>query len=303
LSSTEQGSAQLHCYEFDFAPLNPDSVTLQWLIDTRRRLIVKSGGRNFQDTWSDGYAGVGNNELLETIRTKIFTQEPKTGRMDRIWTVKLFRGLGVDPGTLNLNLGCSKGIARDTSKLYPGEEANTKYPLNPEPECAGTCGCMRYRSEIEVIQQEMLNRNEYIIAVIVDYASFGDVVHTTRRMNFANYRRLAGEKELGTPWYNCGWAIALFVCAGLLLLILTWIYCVKYLDCLACFATGRRRRRNNLGFLLFNLALLHLMLQMASIRCNRELWMPIQIRPRICGTWTTKHHFQQTGSHRRNRPA
>eukprot|EP00930_Biecheleria_cincta_P020483 TRINITY_DN15406_c1_g4_i1.p1 TRINITY_DN15406_c1_g4~~TRINITY_DN15406_c1_g4_i1.p1 ORF type:complete len:627 (-),score=85.71 TRINITY_DN15406_c1_g4_i1:310-2190(-) len=236
-------SAGLQCVWWDKNVL--PNLTMGHLVDTGGRFIVfKSESDVLPYSWGGGNSGLNHTKLLNHL--KDWTHEKTQSATSKaVWVWDVFGSMQVanaDKYMVDMNnLGnvvgqlsdaysqtqvkCSRAIAKSVNEnFFPGDDADSKYQV-ADTTCDGTCGCLGYKSELEILHQQVLDSGHNIIAITADYTTFGDLPATVRRMNFASVRRKRGQKELGIPWYQCAWGISVIcICSCSMLLGMVLIY-------------------------------------------------------------------------------
>jgi len=127
----------------------------------------------------------------------------------------------------DLAIDSVKGLS---TRLNAGllQDDTTPHEHESEEQCPDyACGCLGYRSPLEVVHQKLLENGDAIQAIFVDYPEVGEksnVAHATARMNEASLRHLRGEDEPGADWWSCHWQPVVAVSTPSLLFILCALY-------------------------------------------------------------------------------
>ncbi|CAE7783165.1 unnamed protein product [Symbiodinium sp. CCMP2456] len=108
------------------------------------------------------------------------------------------------------------------------QDDTTPHEYQSEETCPEyACGCLGYRSPLEVAHQKLIENGHGIQAMFVDYPEVGEksnVVHVAARMNEANLRHLRGEDEPGADWWSCHWQPVTAISTSSLLVIFCSLY-------------------------------------------------------------------------------
>lgn len=207
-------------------------LTLQNLISTGRRLITIPNKiqelPGFQYSWGAANSGYDLDVMYGHVENWAMERTDQGKKhigmvLDIFGTIKAptidfdFTKL-IATGNLvaAMNIGgdvrCNRAISKDYNEFFfPGDLQEPKHQVTTANGCEGTCGCIGYRSKLEVLHQTILDRGHNIMGVQVDYGNFGDIAATVKRMNFATFRRRNGDAEPGIPVHKCPWFIGLIV--------------------------------------------------------------------------------------------
>lgn len=196
-----------------------------------------------------------------------------------------------------LALDSVKGMS---TRLNAGllQDDTTPHEHQSEETCPEyACGCLGYRSPLEVAHQKLLENGHGIQAIFVDYPEVGEksnVVHVVARMNEANLRHLRGEDEPGAEWWSCHWqpfaaistsSLLIIVCALYIFLMCRypdrWGVCIwdqwrAYKARVAARKEGEERGREEARSYLYGEA-------QGGGNINMDMPMPQQIPPGIAG--------------------
>eukprot|EP00930_Biecheleria_cincta_P085325 TRINITY_DN74718_c0_g1_i1.p1 TRINITY_DN74718_c0_g1~~TRINITY_DN74718_c0_g1_i1.p1 ORF type:complete len:258 (-),score=28.56 TRINITY_DN74718_c0_g1_i1:101-874(-) len=161
---------------------------MQSLIANGRRVLVlpTSHGSIVTDTWADLYGGASVAEISEHLLGQSRTAQ--AGR--ELWMFSVFRAPKAGD-----DVSCIKDLARATNALVPDDSALASFESEDKRCLDEGCGCMRYRSSVEVAHQNLLGKGHGVFSLLVDHSMLGDVASTARRMNEANLRHFKGLPE------------------------------------------------------------------------------------------------------------
>ena len=243
-----------------------DNVTLAALVNNNLRVVVWPEGWKFQSWVHSTYdptvnPGATSSSLMKDFN-KYATGEKPQGGLNRSSSLVLnIIGAPKLPSTAKLNkckdifcktaaatdmvdeieLSCIKTMSRRfNGYLLQGDAASHEF-FTDDTCPQYDCGCLGYKSPIEVLHQKLLKMGHAVHLISVDYPEKGtnsDVAHVARRLNEATVRYFNAEDELGAEWWSCHFNMVAGVAVGCGLVLLCAVCCL-----LARYGSCFRRQR------------------------------------------------------------
>ena len=223
-----------------------DNVTMGALVNNNLRAVIfqRDWRSLFYSTYGDVHPGATSQKLLDDLVAYGEGNKPMTP--NTLFLFQIFGSAKIPDFSLykacpdpickaaalvrikdELRLDCVKQMATGfhTDLMQDDTHAHEFSTGEACPEHA--CGCLGYRSPIEVVHQKLLQNGHAVQSIYVDYPEVGErssVAQVVVRMNEANLRHFRGEEEPGADWWSCHWQPIAAITVPLTMLGLCGLY-------------------------------------------------------------------------------